>query len=76
MVKKYYYFFVNIVMFFIPILLILIDLCIKCIKCIKHPQNKKLFPLNKQDRNRDTFEVNFARTGTYQSQQFPTVKLS
>jgi hypothetical protein len=41
------------------------------LKCIKHPQNKKLFPLNKQDRNRDTFEVNFARTGTYQKSTIP-----
>ena len=41
------------------------------LKCLEHPQNKKLFPLNKQDRNRDTFVVNFARTGTYQKSTIP-----
>ena len=41
------------------------------LKCIKHPQNKKLFPLNTQDRNRDTFVVNFARTSSYQKSTIP-----
>ena len=47
------------------------------LKCIKHEQNKRFFPLNQNIdnqnnvRNRERFNVNFARTKTYQMSTIP-----
>ena len=47
-------------------------------KCLKHPVNKRMFPLNKNleadrmdVRNREKFEVNFARTEKYRMSAIP-----
>ena len=48
------------------------------LKCVKHPLNKRIFPLNKNlgkeenvIRNREMFEVNFARTEHYRKSAVP-----
>ena len=48
------------------------------LKCLKHSKNKRLFPLNPnlyqnnhEVRNRDLFQVNFARTDTYKKSSIP-----
>ena len=48
------------------------------VKCVKHPLNQRLFPLNKnlentnnEVRNRETFQVNFARTEKYRMSAIP-----
>ena len=40
------------------------------LKCTKHPRNMRLFPLN-ENRNGDKYQVNWARTGTYQDSTIP-----
>ena len=47
-------------------------------KCVKHPLNNRIFPLNKNlgkeennIRNREIFEVNFARTEQYRKSAIP-----
>ena len=48
------------------------------LKCIKHPTNNRLFPKNTNQelngmevRNRERFEVNFARTESYRKSAIP-----
>ena len=46
------------------------------LKCLKHPRNQRLFPVNRNNNNHDIrsnekFEVNFARTSTYQNSTIP-----
>ena len=46
------------------------------LKCIKHPKNKRLFPLNNREfgqaqQTKETFEVNFAKTGAYKKSTIP-----
>lgn len=48
------------------------------VKCVKHPLNKRIFPFNsnlgKEEntiRNRELFEVNFARTEQYRKSAIP-----
>ena len=47
------------------------------LKAIKHPINHKMFPLNRnldnelEVRNRETFQVNFARTDQYKKSAIP-----
>ena len=44
------------------------------LKCIKHPQLKRLFPLNDNPhllRNKDKFKVNFAHTESYRKSAIP-----
>ena len=47
-------------------------------KCIKHPENSRFFPLNNtlqvdpQTREREKFQVNFARTESYKKSTIPT----
>ena len=48
------------------------------LKCIKHPTNHRLFPKNTNQemngmevRNRESFEVNFARTESYRKSAIP-----
>ena len=46
------------------------------IKCVKHPRNRRMFPMieNKEScelRNRNMFQVNFARTSTYKKSTIP-----
>ena len=46
------------------------------LKCLKHPRNQRLFPVNHNNNNHDIrsnekFEVNFARTSTYQNSTIP-----
>ena len=47
------------------------------IKCIKHPQNSRFFPLNpslenqNEIRDREHFNVNFARTEDYKNSAIP-----
>ena len=50
-------------------------------KCIKHPSLNRLFPLNPvitedphQARNRELFQVNHARTVSYQNSAIPTIQ--
>ena len=46
-------------------------------KCIKHPQNKRMFPVNPyidndlNIRNREQYVVNFCRTETYRKSAIP-----
>ena len=45
------------------------------LRCVKHPVNSRLFPLNQVPANdlrqTEKFEVNFAKTGTYQDSAIP-----
>ena len=45
------------------------------LKCLKHPVNKNLFPLNENNlldnRHRELFKVNFARTDSYKDSAIP-----
>ena len=45
------------------------------LRCVKHPVNSRLFPLNQVPANdlrqTEKFEVNFAKTGTYQKSAIP-----
>ena len=44
------------------------------LKCLKHPQLKRLFPLNENShslRNKDEFKINFAHTETYKKSAIP-----
>ena len=46
------------------------------LKCLKHPRNSRLFPINNLPhahdvRNSEKFQVNFARTSTYQDSTIP-----
>ena len=48
------------------------------LKCLKHPRHSSLFPLNPyylsqqhEERNREKFTVNFARTDTYKDSTIP-----
>ena len=48
------------------------------LKCLKHPINNEMFPLNRNPgpggmdvRNREVFEVNFARTENYRTSAIP-----
>ena len=45
------------------------------LKCLKHPVNKNLFPLNEDNtldnRHRELFKVNFARTNAYKDSAIP-----
>ena len=46
------------------------------LKCIKHPKNKRIFPLNNREfgqaqHTKETFEVNFAKTGAYKKSTIP-----
>ena len=46
------------------------------LKCVKHPRNSRLFPINNLPhahdvRNSEKFQVNFARTSTYQDSTIP-----
>ena len=46
------------------------------LKCTKHPRNKRLFPINPVSndhniRDKETFQVNFAKTETYKKSAIP-----
>ena len=46
------------------------------IKCVKHPENKRIFPLNENNsdknvRSREKYKVNFAFTTTYKNSALP-----
>ena len=46
------------------------------LKCVKHPRNRRMFPLNPVTndhfvRRKEIFQVNFARTETYQKSAIP-----
>ena len=49
------------------------------LRCLKHPKHKTMFPLNETEassstRHRNTFQVNFARTSTYQNSAIPFIQ--
>ena len=47
------------------------------LKSVKHSRNSKMFPLTEHGheiREKETFKVNFARTGDIENQRFPIAK--
>ena len=48
------------------------------LRAIKHPDNKRLFPLNPEPeydiRNSEVFHVNFARTEAYKKSAIPSIQ--
>ena len=49
------------------------------LKAIKHPENKKMFPVNEREcaqntRNSEKYYVNFAHTETYKKSAIPSLQ--
>ena len=43
-------------------------------RCVKHPKAEHLFPLNTDDKNKDTYKVQFAKTGRLLKSSIPQMQ--